>query len=101
MVHFLKTLCKIAFCPTSMLLAQIVQFHKVGGYKLKIQLQKSWHNVKCPLYIDFIIIIIIIIINKELMRDNFLGFLFHNNGVIQTHIYNSQRKAKEWITGTN
>jgi len=67
-----------------MLLAQIKQFHNIGGYKLWIQTQKSKHNVKHPLYIDFIIIIIItnfiiiiiiiitniiiIIIIKELMR---------------------------------
>jgi len=81
MVHFLKTLCKFAFCPTSMLL---MQFHKIGGYKLRIQTQKSKHNVKYPLYIDFIIIITNN--NKDLMRDIFLGFLCHNNGVIQTQL---------------
>jgi len=44
-----------------MLLAQIMQFHKIGGYKLQIQTQKSKHNVKCPVYVDFIMN------NKELM----------------------------------
>jgi len=90
-----KTLCKFAFCPTSMILPQIMQFHKLGGYKLQIQTQKSKHNNKCPLYVDFIIIIN----NNELMRANFLGFLCHNNGVIQTYSYNSQSKASVQILG--
>jgi len=57
--------------------------------------------LKCPIYVDFIIITITTTNNnKELMRDNFLGFHCHNNGVIQTHSYNSQRKVRVQIIGT-
>jgi len=79
-----------------------MQFHKVGSYKLQILTQKSKHNVKCSLYVDFIIINN----NKELMRANFiffLGFLCHNNGVIQTQLQQPKKSygTKYWDQESN
>jgi len=75
-----------------------MQFHKVGGYKLQILTQKSKHNVKCSLYVDFIIINN----NKELMRANFIFFWAFSVTimVLFKHSYNSQRKATVQNIGT-